>query len=184
MSEMGMRVPLVVNYPAGGVSSQVLDDPIDFSDMLPTLAELGGAELPKGVTIDGQSFAGRLTGRKDYKPREWAYVSYYGKSRGTATHFARDTRYKLYEGNYLYDFHKDPAHAKPIDPASADPGARTARKKLSAVLEQMKAQFAKGDKYTGVATKLLDTKPGLSATQPKKPKNKGGKKGGKNKPKK
>ena len=184
MSEMGMRVPLVVNYPAGGVSNQVLDDPIDFSDMLPTLAELGGAELPEGVTIDGHSFAGRLTGRKDYKPREWAYVSYYGKSRGTATHFARDTRYKLYEGNYLYDFHKDPAHAKPIDPASADPGARTARKKLSAVLEQMKKQFSQGDKYTGVATKLLDTKPGFSATQPKKPKNKGGKKGGKNKPEK
>ena len=48
----------------------------------------------------------------------------------------------------------------------------------------MKKQFAQGDKYTGVATKLLDTKPGFSATQPKKPKNKGGKKGGKNKPEK
>jgi hypothetical protein len=41
----------------------------------------------------------------------------------------------------------------------------------------MKSQFAKGDKYTGAATKLLDTKPGFSAGQPKKPKNKGGNKG-------
>ncbi|MDP7292704.1 MAG: sulfatase-like hydrolase/transferase [Verrucomicrobiota bacterium] len=178
MSEMGMRVPLVVNYPAGGVSGKVLDDPIDFSDMLPTFAELGGAKVPKGVTIDGHSFAGRLTGRKDYKPRGWAYVSYYGKSRGPATHFARDLRYKLYEGDYLYDFHEDPAHAKPIDLATADPVARDARKKLSAVLKQMKAQFAEGDKYTGVATKLLATKPGISAG---KSKNKGGNKGkGKN----
>ena len=178
MSEMGMRVPLVVNYPAGGVSGKVLDDPIDFSDMLPTFAELGGAKVPKGVTIDGHSFAGRLTGRKDYKPRGWAYVSYYGKSRGPATHFARDLRYKLYEGDYLYDFHEDPAHAKPIDPATADPVARDARKELSAVLKQMKAQFAEGDKYTGVATKLLATKPGISAG---KSKNKGGNKGkGKN----
>ncbi len=178
MSEMGMRVPLVVNYPAGGVSGKVLDDPIDFSDMLPTFAELGGAKVPKGVTIDGHSFAGRLTGRKDYKPRGWAYVSYYGKSRGPATHFARDLRYKLYEGDYLYDFHEDPAHAKPIDPATADLIARDARKKLSAVLKQMKAQFAEGDKYTGVATKLLATKPGISAG---KSKNKGGNKGkGKN----
>jgi hypothetical protein len=46
----------------------------------------------------------------------------------------------------------------------------------------MKSQFAEGDKYTGVATKLLTTKPGLSAGQPKKPKDKGGKKGKKNKP--
>ena len=152
--------------------------------MLPTFAELGGAKLPKGVTIDGHSFAGRLTGRKDYQPRKWAYVSYYGKGRGSATHFARDVRYKLYEGGYLYDFHKDPAHAKPIDPATADPVAQAARKKLSAVLKQMKSQFAEGDKYTGTATKLLATKPGLSAGQPKKPKDKGGKKGKKDKTKK
>jgi len=176
MSEMGMRVPLVVNYPAGGVNGQVLDDPVDFSDMLPTFAELGGGKLPRGVTIDGHSFAGRLTGRKDYQPRDWAYVSYYGKGRGTATHFARDQRYKLYEGDYLYDFHQDPAHAKPINPATAKPTARHARKKLSAVLEQMKAQFAEGDKYTGVATRLLDTKPGFGGVQSRKPKAKRGKK--------
>ena len=48
----------------------------------------------------------------------------------------------------------------------------------------MKAEFAEGDKYTGVATRLLDTKPGLSAGQPKKPKDKGGKKGKKDKTKK
>ena len=181
MSEMGMRVPLVVNYPAGGVNGQVLDDPIDFSDMLPTFAELGGGKLPRGVTIDGHSFAGRLTGRKDYQPRDWAYVSYYGKGRGTATHFARDQRYKLYEGDYLYDFHQDPAHAKPINPATAKPTARHARKKLSAVLEQMKAQFAEGDKYTGVATRLLDTKPGFGTVQSRKPKDKRGNKGKKDK---
>ena len=184
MSEMGMRVPLVVNYPAGGVSGQVLDDPIDFSDMLPTLAELGGAKLPKGVTIDGHSFAGRLTGSKDYQPREWAYVSYYGKGRGAATHFARDVRYKLYEGDYLYDFHKDPAHAKPINPATADPAAQAARRKLSAVLKRMKFQFAEGDKYTGAATKLLATKPGFGGRKSKKPHDKGPAKGKKNKPKK
>ena len=98
------------------------------------------------------------------------------------THFARDVRYKLYEGGYLYDFHKDPAHAKPIARATADSAAQAARKKLSAVLKQMKSQFAEGDKYTGAATKLLATKPGLSVGQPRKPKGKGGNKGKKNKP--
>jgi hypothetical protein len=102
-------------------------------------------------------------------------------SSGTATHFARDQRYKLYEGDYLYDFHQDPAHAKPIDPATAKPTARHARKKLSAVLEQMKAQFAEGDKYTGVATRLLDTKPGFGTVQSRKPKDKRGNKGKKDK---
>ena len=158
--EMGMRVPLVASYPAGGVRGLVLDDPIDFSDMLPTFAELSGGKLPAGIPIDGHSFAGRLQGDKDYKPREWAYVIYYGNNRGTATHFARDTRFKLYEGGYLYDFWNDPAHTQPIDPTTADEEAQSARKRLAAVLEQMKANFAEGDAYTGVVTKVLDSKPG------------------------
>ncbi len=159
--EMGMRVPLVASYPAGGVSGIVLDDPLDLADFLPTFAELAGAKLPKGVQFDGHSFAGRLTGAGDYKPHPWAYVGYYGKRRGSMSHFARDTRYKLYEGGYFFDFIKDPGHANPIDIETAGGQARTSHKMLHAVLQDMKAQFVSGDQYTGKRTNLLSTKPGL-----------------------
>ena len=161
--EMGMRVPLVVSYPAGGVSGAVVDDPIDFADFLPTFVELAGANLPEASQIDGHSFAGRLTGAPDYRPHPWAYVSYYGKQRGRMSHFARDTRYKLYEGDYFYDFIADPAHAQPINPSTADEEAQASYAMLSRVLEDMKQQFAAGDKYTGRKTQLLATEPGMRA---------------------
>jgi len=53
----------------GGVRS----DLIDFSDLLPTFAELAGAKLPEGVKFDGRSFALQLRGEKG-KPREWIFV--------------------------------------------------------------------------------------------------------------
>ena len=159
--EMGMRVPFVVSYPAGRVSGMVLDDPVDLTDFLPTFAELAGAELPKGMPIDGHSFAGRLLGDGDYEPHHWAYVGYYGKARGQMSHFARDIRYKLYEGGYFYDFINDPAHSAPIDIKTADKQATASYKMLHGVLENMKAQFAAGDAYTGKPTYLVPTKPGL-----------------------
>ena len=148
-------------------SGLVVDDPVDMTDFLPTLAELGRAELPKDLQLDGHSFAGRLTGDRDYTPHPWAYVGYYegrDADKGRASnmsHFAGDTRFKLYEGGYFYDFIKDPAHANPINIETADKEAKASYKMLSAVLENMKAQFGAGDEYTGKPTYLVSTKPGL-----------------------
>jgi arylsulfatase A-like enzyme len=61
--EGGLRVPMVVRWPgkvkAGGVSELVWS----FADVLPTLAELGGADLPTGVKLDGVSVLPSLLGR-------------------------------------------------------------------------------------------------------------------------
>lgn len=158
--EMGTRVPLIVNYPAGGVQGAVFDDPVDLTDFLPTFAELATVDLPHGMPTDGHSFAGRITGNADYQPHPWAYVGYYGKSRGEMTHFARDTRYKLYEGGYFYDFIEDPSHTSPIDIETASEEAQASYAMMSEVLEDLKSQFAAGDQYTGKTTVLLSTKPG------------------------
>ncbi|MHC4996264.1 MAG: sulfatase-like hydrolase/transferase, partial [Planctomycetota bacterium] len=165
--EMGMRVPLVVSYPAGGVSGAVVDDPVDLTDFLPTFAELAGHELPEDMPRDGHSFAGRLTGDAGYEPHPWSYVGYYGGERGAMTHFARDRRYKLYEGGYFYDYVKDPGHAKPIDIQKAGKKAKASYEMLHGVLEEMKSQFAAGDAYTGKPTYLQSTRPGMHHLKPK-----------------
>jgi arylsulfatase A len=45
---------------------------VDFSDFLPTLAELAGARLPEGYALDGHSFAPLLAG-KPFAGRPWVY---------------------------------------------------------------------------------------------------------------
>ncbi|MCX6895006.1 MAG: sulfatase-like hydrolase/transferase [Verrucomicrobia bacterium] len=57
MLEGGSRVPLVVNWPGTTPAGKVSHDLTDFSDFFVTFAELGGAKLPEGVTLDGHSFA-------------------------------------------------------------------------------------------------------------------------------
>ena len=166
--EMGMRVPLIASYPAGGVHDVVVDDPVDLADFLPTIAELGQAGIPDDLQVDGHSFAGRLAGTPTYSPHPWAYVGYYSKrGQGPYSHFARTDRFKLYEGGYLFDFVADPGHSHPISLETATGEQRDAHKILSGVLERMKAQFPAADRSTGRKTKLIDTRPGMQNIKPK-----------------
>lgn len=81
--ELGARVPMIVNCPGRVRPLGLCDELVDLSDVLPTLAELAGAEVPQDRPIDGRSFAPLLLG-KPYEPREWIY-SYLGGKRVVRT---------------------------------------------------------------------------------------------------
>lgn len=72
--EGGIRVPMIAWWPgtveAGGSSEHISA----FEDMLPTAAELAGAQLPPG--IDGISMAPTLTGRGVQQRHEHLYWEY------------------------------------------------------------------------------------------------------------
>lgn len=73
--EGGIRVPMIARWrgtiPAGVVS----DLPWYFADVLPTLAELAGADLPDGV--DGVSIAPTLLGREQDLSDRFLYWEYH-----------------------------------------------------------------------------------------------------------
>lgn len=75
-TELGARVPMIVNCPGVVKRLGVSDELVDLSDILPTLADFANAKLPEGHVIDGQSFAPLLRGYKS-STREWIY-SYLG----------------------------------------------------------------------------------------------------------
>jgi arylsulfatase A-like enzyme len=56
MYEGGIRVPMIVSWP-GRIPAGTTDDAshVAFWDFLPTFAELGGADLPDGLALDGIS---------------------------------------------------------------------------------------------------------------------------------
>jgi len=78
-TELGARVPMIVNCPGLVRPLGLRMELVDLSDVLPTLAELAGAEVPRDRPIDGHSFAPLLLG-KPYTPRKWIY-SYLGGKR-------------------------------------------------------------------------------------------------------
>jgi arylsulfatase A len=129
MLEGGSRVPLIANWPGTTPAGKVNHDLTDFSDFFPTFAELGGAKLPDGVTIDGQSFAAQIKGEKG-RPREWVYVELNGRS------YVRDARYKLTNTGAMFDLKNAPFEEIPVVRDSPAPEVREVRKRLQAILEQ------------------------------------------------
>ena len=129
MLEGGSRVPLIANWPGMTPAGKVNRDLTDFSDFFSTFAELAGAKLPEGVTLDSRSFAAQLKGEKG-TPREWVYVELNGRS------YARNARFKLTNGGELFDISEAPYKEIPVASATTDPAAVTARKQLQEVLDQ------------------------------------------------
>ena len=127
MWEGGSRVPLIANRPGQVPAGQVLPDLVDFSDLLPTFAQLAGAALPKDHTLDGHSFAAQLQGQKG-QPREWIYVELAGKR------YVRADRWKLTGAGELYDLKDAPFKEAPVAADATDPEATAARKHLHEVL--------------------------------------------------
>ena len=142
VGENGTHVPLIAGWPGGGVKGAVLDDLVDFTDFLPTLAELAGAKPPEGVVVDGRSFAARLRGQKG-NPREWIYFWYSGRGGKTGRSWTRDKRFKLYASGEMFDMAADPHQKQPLPPESSDAAAVSARKKLQAALDRMHKEITK-----------------------------------------
>ena len=140
----GTRVPLIVRGPVSG--GRVLDDLIDFTDFLPTLADAAGVTLPEDATLDGVSFWDRLLGGEG-RPREWVHTYYFSDPyvREFATpsshheiSYARDRRYKLYGTGELFDVPADRYEVHPLP--GGDEESRAARARLQAALDSMPAR--------------------------------------------
>lgn len=71
LTENGVNEPFIVNWPGVINSGLKTDALIDFSDLLPTFADLGGAELPKKYNYDGRSFKSVILGKQIQNERKW-----------------------------------------------------------------------------------------------------------------
>ena len=141
----GTHVPLIVHVP-GREGGQVLDDLVDFTDFLPTLADAAGLKIPDNVTLDGSSFWDRLQGGSG-DPRSWIYSYYFPEPYGDmfdspASHpaiaYVRDKRYKLYSSGELFDLSVDRLEVHPLP--GDDEDSSEARAKLQTALDSMPEQ--------------------------------------------
>jgi arylsulfatase A-like enzyme len=75
MYEGGIRVPMIVRYPGHITAGKVDSTPWAFWDLLPTLAELAGAESP--ASIDGVSMVPTLLGEQAAGRRQQSHPPFY-----------------------------------------------------------------------------------------------------------
>jgi len=105
------RIPLIVRTPAAK-ASRAVEGRVSLIDVLPTLAELAGAEV--NFPIDGMSFASALTDNAD-APRGKGgaiFSEYHGYRSPTSAYMTIKGRHKycqyLAEPCELYDLENDP----------------------------------------------------------------------------
>ncbi len=124
MTDAGTHVPLIVSWRGVSPAGTVNNDLVDFSDFMPTFAELAGTKPPADRVIDGHSFAPQIMGKKG-TPRKWVYQEWEGEA------WIRTQRWKLYEDGRLFDMAADPLEQRRI-PAEND---NKDAKKMRAFLE-------------------------------------------------
>lgn len=127
LTDTGTHVPLIANWPGTAPAGTTCEDLVDFSDFMPTLAELTGGELPN-IKIDGTSFAPQLLGKKG-TPREWIYTEYSGKA------WVRTKEWKLYRKGKLFNMNNDPLEKSPIEKTAV---SQEIRNRLQFILNSLK----------------------------------------------
>ncbi len=105
--ETGLHVPLII-YRNGYTSAQINNDLIDFTDFLPTIADIAGIPVPaKYHPIDGISFYPQITGMPGSPKKELYYWYSPRLLNDKLTIWVQDTTYKLYSTGQFYNFYND-----------------------------------------------------------------------------
>ena len=128
LDDTGTRVPWIANWPAQIKPGQTVDDMVDLTDLLPTLAEVAGLN-DDGVPRDGVSFAPLLLGKSDRgRQRSWIFIQLRGNR------CVRSPGWKLYDDGRFFNLSSDPGESNSLgkEPLGGEAGRRHAE--LSNVL--------------------------------------------------
>ena len=159
LPDNGTHVAMVASWPSVIKPHQVTNALVDFTDMVPSLVEVAGLELPRGFVTDGHSFIDVLRGNSKGE-REWVFCHYSrngipvmpkdkeaqqkqleiqakAKLAKKMGRFARTARYKLYEDGRFYDIQKDVLEERSISAGSGAKGAEAARRQLQSIHDQI-----------------------------------------------
>lgn len=113
--EGGIRVPLLARWPGVVEAGRTSDHVSAFWDLLPTVAELAGAETPSG--LDGLSFAPTLRGEASQEPHDHLYWEFHEQGGKQAVRRGRWKGIRL-------DAIETPGAALELYDLESDPGER------------------------------------------------------------
>nr|ADC79141.1 arylsulphatase A [uncultured sludge bacterium] len=161
MAEQSINMPLIVNCPRlipGGRSGSLAD----YSDLLPTMAELAGIPLPTEHPIDGQSFAAWLRGNDAKPPRTWIHTALQDER------VIRNERFKLYASagtpDKFFDLKNDPQETRNLI-SSSENDVSTARRQLESILKSFPEDAPMGFEPQSITAREFRAKKQAGSTE-------------------
>jgi arylsulfatase A len=131
LDHFGAWVPLIASGAGIDTGPGTAGDLVDFSDILPTVCELAGVEIPRDRVIDGRSFAHALRGESG-PYREYVFVQQKKRC------FLRTAGWALRNNGRIHDLERDAYLLEPRDPSPDDPErVVTARAELQGMLDTL-----------------------------------------------
>lgn len=121
----GHRVPCFVRWPSGGIGGgRDVDRLAAHFDMLPTLADLCGLQVPGGLQWDGISLAAALRGDMQSFPQPERTLIVHSQRLERPQKWRKSSvlteQWRLVNGAELYDIRRDPGQRTDIATANAD----------------------------------------------------------------
>lgn len=152
--EGGVRVPLIVHWPALSHHSAICDEPVISIDFYPSLLEMIGLSTPTDTELDGVSFAPLLQGQKTLNREAiyWHFPHYSNHGMQSPGGAIRKGDYKLLEyfengSHQLFNLRHDPGEQH--DVSAAEP-------ELAAELKEMLHAWR-----TKTSAQMMEAKPTL-----------------------
>jgi arylsulfatase A len=143
--ETGTHVPLIVWAPGNISSGQVNNSLVDFTDFLPTLADMAHIAKPKTYGIlDGISFYPFLKGDSGAIQREWVFCHYKKNQGGEGRRpipiqrWVQDKNYKLYDSTgKFYSIKEDMYEKTPLSDDALSADQKAVKEKFTTILSKM-----------------------------------------------
>jgi arylsulfatase A-like enzyme len=119
----GHRVPCFFHWPGGGLAGgRDVDRLTAHVDILPTLAEICGLAVPEAVALDGSSLVPLLAGPTNDWPERTLFVESHriDHPEPWRQSAVMTQRWRLVDGQELYDMVEDPGQAKNVAGENAE----------------------------------------------------------------
>jgi arylsulfatase A-like enzyme len=140
--EASTRVPYIVWGPGIVRGNRVSESLVNLNDVLPTLAELAGVDLPADPPTDGLSLLPVLQGKRELG-RENLFIHHEPHwPTGRTARYAFDRRWKLYDNGGFYDMTADPLERYPLRPGGLDRAGLKAYRALQARIRSMPGKLS------------------------------------------
>jgi uncharacterized sulfatase len=118
--EGGLRVPMLIKWPSRIRAGTRVENPVAHIDVMPTITAAAGAEIPKGVEVDGVDIIPLATGRAG---AAWGRQTLFWQSGHYRVVRHRDWKLQVAENPdraWLYDLATDPTEQNNL--AASEPG--------------------------------------------------------------